>query len=206
MPIITRLVQGKKNPNRVNLYLDGKFGFALSIDEVVTHHLKIGRELSDGEIEELVNGDNQSKVYGKILNFLSYRPRSVKEVRDRLYQYDLKDAEEQNLLIEKLKQKGYLDDLTFAKWFVESRNTHKLRSPAMIKQELAAKGVSKEILQQVISDIQDEKVTIKRLLDKKLGNSRALEGDERQKIILYLSRHGFPWEKIKQVVKSWESE
>lgn len=206
MSVITRLVQGKKNPNRVNLYLDAQFSFALSIDEVAKHGLKKGLVLTDAQIESLKDNDESEHVYAKILNFLSYRPRSVKEVRDRLYQYEVKELEAQNLLIEKLKHKGYLDDLSFAKWFVESRNTHKLRSPAMIRQELSAKGVSKEVMQEAMGEVQDEKETIKRLLSKKLGDARPLAHEERQKMYLYLTRHGFPWDKSKEVVKNWESE
>ncbi len=206
MSVITRLVQGKKNPNRVNVYLDTQFAFTLSLDEVVNHHLKIGKELTEAEIEALVKKDGEAKVYAKLLNFISFRPRSVKEVRDRLYQYDVRDKAAQDGLIERLVDKGHLDDLAFAHWFIESRNTHKLRAPRMILQELAAKGISREILEQVQGEVNDENETLRALLTKKLGDPRPLESSERQQISLYLSRQGFAWDKIREVVKSWESE
>lgn len=206
MPTITRLVQGKKNPNRVNLYLDDVFVFALSIDEVARHNLKKGSELNEAQITDLKETDQTDHSYGLILNFLSYRPRTIKEVRDRLYKYGVLDAVKQNLLIEKLKSKGYLDDLAFAKWFIESRNTHKLRSPRQLTAELAGKGINRETISQVISTATDPEVTLTRLLTKKLGLNRQLTILERQKIYAYLSRQGFAWDKIKEVVKSWESE
>ena len=206
MSIITRIVAGKRNPSRANVYVDGKFAFALSIDEAVKNHLKPSLEITEETVEGLRAKDNADKVYGKILNFLSFRPRSVKEVKDRLYQYEIKDVMEQKIIIEKLQSHGYLDDLTFAKWFIESRNTHKLKSPRLIRQELAAKGISRELLDQVMTEVVSPEVTISRLLSKKLGDKRHLNPAERQKISAFLARQGFPWEKIAEVVKRFESE
>lgn len=206
MPIITRLTQGKKNPNRVNLYLDNQFAFALSIDEVVKHSLKKGLELKSEQIESLKDTDQTDHIYAKILNFLSYRPRTVKEVRDRLYKYEVRDATKQNLLISKLKSRGYLDDLKFAEWFIGSRNTHRPRSLQMIKQELQSKGIEVDVIKSVINQVSDESETISHLLAKKLGTPHTLDQTEKQKIYSYLSRQGFVWDKIKEVVKSWESE
>ncbi len=206
MPIITRLVQGKKNPNRVNLYLDDEFAFALSIYEVGKKSLKKGLELSPGEIEDLNKADSDEYIYGKILNFLSFRPRTVKEVRDRLWKYEVKDEDSQNLVIDKLKSKGYLDDIAFAKWFIESRNTHRPRSVSMLKMELSQKGVPKDIISDLVATMGDEKDTIMHLLDKKLGSRRILDKLEKVKIQGYLVRQGFAWDKVSEVVKSWQSE
>lgn len=206
MPVITRLVQGKKNPNRVNLYLDDEFAFALSIDEVGKKSLKKGLELSPSEIEDLKKADSDEYIYGKILNFLSFRPRTVKEVRDRLWKYEVKDEDSQNLVIDKLKSKGYLDDIAFARWFIESRNTHRPRSISMLKMELSQKGVPKDIISDLVATMGDEKATILHLLDKKLGNHRILGKPELVKIQSYLVRQGFAWDKVSEVVKSWQSE
>ena len=186
--------------------MDDEFAFALSIDEVAKHSLKKGLEMSDEQIARLKETDETDYVYAKLLNFLSYRPRSVKEVRDRLYKYDVKEVAKQDILIDKLKSKGYLDDLSFARWFIESRNTHRPRSKRYLSAELSAKGIGKDIIQAVSGTIGNESETIRRLLDKKLGPKRTLESVEKQKIYGYLSRQGFAWDKITAVVKSWESE
>lgn len=206
MAIITRLVQGKKNPNRVNLYLDDVFAFALSIDEVVKQGLKKGVELSEEKVAKLKDADATDYIYAKILNFLSYRPRTIKEVRDRLYKYEVRDTTKQEALITRLIAKGYLDDLAFARWFIDSRNTHRPRSPRRIEQELLSKGISRETIREVIKTVSDPKQVIQALLSKKLGISRVLTLVERQKITTYLARQGFSWQDIAAVVKTWESE
>lgn len=206
MAIITCLVQGKKNPNRVNLYLDDSFAFALSIDEVARHNLKKGLELSQSDITKLKETDQSDYLYAKILNFLSFRPRTEKEVRDRLKKYELEDHEQQDLVIAKLRDKGYLDDLAFARWFIESRNAHRPRSPRMLAQELMSKGVNRDDISAVINLANDESDSIRHILTKKLGAPRALDLVEKQKISVYLGRLGYSWDAIKAVVKSWESE
>lgn len=206
MPTVTRLVQGKKNPNRVNLYLDGEFAFALSIDEVARHSLKKGLELTPEKIQLLKDADFEDKVYAKVLNFLSFRPHSVKEVRDRLYKYEVKDKLLQDKVIGRLLEKGYLDDLSFARWFVESRNTHRPRSARQLSAELGRKGISREIIAKVTPEFAGDEETIMALLDKRLGARRQLEKAEKQQIYGFLARRGFAWEKLSKVVKTWESE
>lgn len=206
MPIITRIVQGKKNPNRVNLYLDDEFAFAISLDELARHNLKKGQVITEYEVVSLKDNDESEYVYSKILNFLSFRPRTKKEVRDRLLKYDYSDPQKQLALIARLTQAGYLDDISFARWFIASRNTHRPRSIRMLFQELLAKGVSREDVSIVIDEVQDEGETIRHLLAKKLKSQHILDISARQKIYGYLARLGFAWDKITAVVKKWESE
>lgn len=206
MRIITRLVQGKKNPNRVNLYLDDEFAFSLSIDEVAKKNLKKGLELTEEQVIALQAIDKEDCAYSKILNFLSFRPRTVREVRDRLKVYEIDDKSLQDSVIARLKDHGYLSDIAFAQWFIASRNTHRPRSKRMLAQELMSKGVGREDVNLVIGEVNDEKDSILRLITKKLGSPHKLDLAQKQKIGAYLGRLGYSWEDIKEVVKTWESE
>jgi regulatory protein len=205
MPEIT-VCPREENPNRVNLYLDDEFAFALSIDEVARQNLKKGLILTDEQITNLKEADQNEYVYAKILNFLSFRPRTIKEVRDRLKKYEVADKGIQDLFISRLKTNGYLDDIAFAQWFISSRNTHRPRSKRMLAQELASKGVGQGDISSVIGEVNDENDSIRRLLIKKLGEPRILTLGEKQKIGAYLGRLGYSWDDIKEVVKNWESE
>ena len=79
---ITAIEPQQKNPQRVNIYLDGEFAFGLAV--VVAAWLKVGQELGEEKIASLKMQDEREVTYQKALHFLSYRPRSSAEVRQNL--------------------------------------------------------------------------------------------------------------------------
>ena len=83
MAKITRL-KAQKNKKRVNVYLDGQFAFGLDADNLLKAGLKVGQELTEKQVENLVFKNESQKLLDKACRFLSYRPRSEKEVRDYL--------------------------------------------------------------------------------------------------------------------------
>ena len=79
---ITRLAVQRKNPKRVNVYLDGSFAFGLYRDTAAW--LEVGQTLSDEKIKKLLDEDQKADVYVKATDFISYRPRTVFETRKKL--------------------------------------------------------------------------------------------------------------------------
>ena len=82
MPQITAIKPQEKRKNRFNVYFDGRFGFAISNELLVREGLKVGQELSPQKTEELVAKDRLGRAQEQIYRFLSYRPRSEKEIYD----------------------------------------------------------------------------------------------------------------------------
>ncbi len=198
MPVVTRLTAGKRDPSRVNVYLDESYSFSLSADLVLASGLKKGVSLTQAQLDTYKVKSTGEKVFGKILNFLSYRPRATREVRDRLLLY-LKDFEDQEsitkLTLSRLDSLGYLSDLEFAKWFVESRNKSRPRSVRALSYELYHKGISKEIISQVLQELGSDKSALELIIEKK----QHLPPD---KLMAYLARQGFPYELIKKALAS----
>lgn len=81
---ITDLKQGVKNPNRVNVFVDGKFAFSLDVAQVVDMGVKIGRVLTDTELQDLKKASEFGKAYQRALEWVLMRPRSERELRDYL--------------------------------------------------------------------------------------------------------------------------
>lgn len=195
MPIITKLQAGKRDPTRVNLFLDGKFAFSLSADEVISQALKKGQELSEKFLTSLSSLSQEEKLFQKILNFLSYRPRSRREVELRLAKYLLNHEHRQTLIdstLERLEALGYLDDLAFANWFVDSRTDNRPRSLRHLRSELMSKGLSRQVIDQALANY-DELTALKLLLTKKSTSSK-------DKLRIFLARRGFPFDLIKKVL------
>ena len=201
MPLITD-IKPQKNKKRFNVYLDGKFAFGLSVDSYLKAGLKIDQEISEKKIEELIKEDEFIKFYDRVLKFLSYRPRSEKELADWFKKKKV-GSETQKLVKKKLKRLGYLDDQEFTRWWVEQRMTFRPFGKKRLALELRQKGIAREIIDEQLDNLRDEELSqlAEKLAKKKLKSLKNLPYFEaRAKLIAFLSRRGFRWEIIKEVV------
>lgn len=92
---ITDLRPATRDNNRVNVFLDNKFAFSLTIAQVADLKLKIGRELSDEEIAEIQSASDFGKLFQRSLEYALTRPHSEKEMRDYLKRKKMKREVEQ---------------------------------------------------------------------------------------------------------------
>ncbi len=204
MPQITAIKPQEKRKNRFNVYLDGQFAFAISNELLVKEGLKVGQELSSEEREELIAKDRLGKAQEQIYRFLSYRPRSEKEIYDYLGKKELKD-EEKEKIIKKLKEEKLIDDLEFASWFLEQRQTFRPKGSYALRQELRQKGIGEKIIDQVLPNKEEELSLAKKALVKAEKKYASFLGREKkEKLMAYLRRRGFSWEVIKKAVDERE--
>jgi len=148
--------------------------------------------------------DSFEKFYNKALEFLSYRTRSEKEVREKL---KLKQAEPQVIekVISKLKEKRFINDEEFARQWIENRERFKPRSLRLIRLELRQKGIEGEILERVVRDLEfnseSELEQAKRLVEKRIDKVRGLPKQEiYQKLGRFLASKGFNWDTVKKAI------
>jgi len=200
MPVITGIKQ-QKNKNRVNVYLDDKFGFGIDLDNFVLLHLKVDQELTEEEIEDIVKKAEYQKTLDKLLRFAMVRPRSEKEVTNYFRRKKVHESMHEKLF-EKLKHLELLDDAKFAKWWVEQRANFKPKPKRILIQELRIKGIDKGIIDEVLGEeVVDEEKMAKELLEKKAYKWKSLGPRKaKQKMSQYLAGKGFSWDVIENVV------
>ena len=226
--IITELRQGVKNPNRVNVFVDGKYAFSLDISQIVDFKLKVGLEISEEQLDEYKRASEFGKLYQRALEKALTRPHSEKEIKDyllrklrqsssetlfRACRYRVQSlsslpvgrenssediSELSNQILKRLISKGYVDDRKFAEYYVENRFVKKGISKKRLKIELIKKGVAKEIIEEVL-DKRNDKEEILKIVAKK----RNKYDDE--KLIMYLVRQGFSFELAKKIVSEYEN-
>ncbi len=198
MRTITAIEAQQKNPQRVNVYLDGEFAFGLA--GILAAWLKVGQELDDEKITALRNNDASEATYQKALHFLSYRPRSSQEVRQNL----IKRGCEETLVketISRLQDAGLVNDKDFARAWVENRNTFHPRSKSALRMELRRKGLTEEIVQSVLDEQVDEQALAFEAARKQARRYASLEWAEfRQKLGGFLARRGFSYTTLAPVV------
>lgn len=205
--VITRLVRGVRNPQKIAIYVDSKYTFSVLENILSNENLYIGRELKQNDIDRLRSISERQEVKNKVLNLIAIRPRSEWEISN--YLKNRIASEETQKLIEELKADDYIDDRNFTIWWIDQRRTFTNKSIGAIRQELIKKRIDKEIIESELEKI--DKVTDldaartlltkkKKLLEHKNLNSRELN----QKLMAYLQGRGFDWETINQVINQPE--
>lgn len=200
MPTVT-LLKPQKNGKRVNVYLDGVFGFGIDLDNLVLSHIKIGTELTDGEVQKIVRKAEFQKTLDKLLKFATFRPRSEKEIDDYLKRKKVHESMWEDLF-EKLKHLELLDDAKFAKWWVDQRLAFKKISAKVLKLELFRKGIDREIVENVLEETPiDEEKMARELLEKRAYKWDGLsEREAKQKKFQYLAGKGFDYEIVEKIL------
>ena len=200
MPTITT-IKPQRNKNRVNIYLDDKFGFGLDLENFVKLGLKVEQELSEEEVEKIVKKAEFQKTLDKLLKFATFRPRSEKEIKDWFKRKKVHESIHKELF-NRLKKLELIDDTKFARWWVGQRNEFRPRGKRALEAELRMKGIAKEIIMRVLSETEvDETKIARELLAKKAYKWKGLPKREASlKISQFLARKGFGWEIIRKVL------
>lgn len=149
-----------------------------------------------------------ARYYNLSLRYLSYRPRSKKEVLDYLKEkqkkaLSLTDTDIENILI-KLQEYNFLNDEDFAKFWIEQRSKYKGKPIRVIEYELKQKGISQDLINSSLFE-KDKKETdlenAKKLATKKMDFYRSLPLDKRrEKVVNYLLRKGFSYDVVKKAI------
>jgi regulatory protein len=195
---ITALEYQKRNADRVNVYLDGRFAFGLPA--ILAARLSQGQYLSDGEIEAFQEQGAVETAYNKVLNYLSYRPRSRAEVEVYLQKRGVLESQVE-VVLSRLERAGLLDDEAFAQYWVENRERFRPRGLRALRYELRGKGIDDATIEQAVASV-DASDSAYRSASKK---ARQLEKVERQtycqKIVEYLVRRGFEYEVAREAAE-----
>lgn len=209
---ITGISVQAKNADRVNVSVDGQYRFSLDIYQVGDLGIKVGKEYTEDELHEIENESQFGKLYSRALEYSLMRPHSAREVKDYLWRKtratkykardgQIKEREGASLsnaerVLNRLIERGYVDDEKFARFWAENRNQSKGTSKRKLIAELRAKGVEGSIIETVLanSDRTDDD-ELKKMIKKKRARY-----DDQQKLIAYLARQGFAYDDIKNAL------
>lgn len=210
---ITNISVQARNPDRVNVSVDGKYRFSLDILQVTELGIKIGKEYTEEELVELEDESQFGKLYARALEYTMMRPHSAKEVRDYLWRKtrttrvkvrgtnELREKPGVSQAIAdrvyvRLVERGYVNDESFARYWVENRQATKGISSRKLISELRAKGVDQSIIEAAMQNSpREEKSEIRKILAK-----RRHKYDDEQKLIAYLARQGFSYDTIREAL------
>ncbi|HSW78491.1 MAG TPA: RecX family transcriptional regulator [Candidatus Babeliales bacterium] len=200
---ITNIKQQIKNPERVSVFIDGKYEFSLSLDELIKYKLKNNDELDKADVKRFKKISADGKLRARALEWLMNRPHSEREFRDYLYRKKVEPEQIENLVTE-FTDKGYLDNSKFAVWFSELQ-ARRAKSDRAIRSELFRKGISRELADETLEQMAgEESERLKNVIDKKSKLSRYK--NDPQKLMQYLVAQGFSWQDVKSAISPGHTE
>lgn len=189
---ITALEVQKRNRQRVNVYIDDRFAFGLAAIEAV--QLKVGQQLSAGEITRLKEKDQVQVAHERTLNFLSYRPRSIAEVRRYLNEKGF-DEPTIDQVVDRLSRVALLDDAAFAQHWLENRDTFRPRGSRALRYELRQKGIADAIIDDLLADYDERDAAYRAASPRAQKLARRNDIDTfRSKLLGFLQRRGFSFD------------
>lgn len=195
---VTAIKQQARNPERVNVFLDGQF--RLGISKTQAGNLRVGQELSDAEIQELLGQEAFEAAFQRALHFISRRPHTSQEMRMKLRRKPVQEQVIDKVIVQ-LEHSSLLDDRRFANTWVENRMAFRPRGKRLLHHELRKKGVKKEIIDEALHDFDDEQAAF-RAAEKAISRYRSLPDDlARQRLLAYLARRGFTNSLCRKVVR-----
>lgn len=206
MKKITALRVGRGRGKRVNIFLDGKFAFSLEAEVAAKERLQVEQVLSAEQIEALARSDSFQHCLNAAVRYLSYRPRSEAELRKRLQQRSF-DSDNVEAAITRLKEQGLVDDMAFAQFWKDNRESFSPRSQRLTKLELRRKGVASDIIDQAVDAIDDDDSAYRAVRSKARGLPYSDYQSFRRRLGEYLKRRGFGYEVIEHAVeRMWQEQ
>jgi len=203
MPVITKIVEQKKRPNRRNVYLDGAFAFGLSDNVVARFRLREGMTISEEQVREIAQGEVRQECFDYAMKYLQMRLHSTAELRRKLVRREYGEAVVDGVIADLLRM-GYLDDARFAKTKAMSAAEHKHHGRRRAFVELLKAGIQKDVADAALDDVyekSDSTAAARLLAEKRAPSLKRLEpAVARRRLAGMLMRRGFDYETIKPVI------
>jgi regulatory protein len=189
-PVITALQVQKHNKERVNVFLDGEYAFAVSL--LAAASLKKGQRLDAEQLAALKQEGVVDLAYQRAVRYLSLRPRSETEMATYLAGKEYSE-EVVVAVMNRLRVRGYVDDDAFARFWVENRTRFRPRGARALRYELRQKGVDRTTIDEALEE-QDDDTAAWAATESKIERWQSLPREEFEKKLMgFLARRGFDY-------------
>ncbi|SES36105.1 recombination regulator RecX [Salisediminibacterium halotolerans] len=206
MPVISKITAAKKTAGRYHIYLDrsgnDEYSFSVSEDLLVREQLLKGKELTETEVSELKKQDEIDRAYQNAVNYISYRMRSVHEVRSYLADREVPEKEIDSIIVS-LSERGFLDDESFAFSYVRTKRDTAKKGPSLIARELKEKGVDAALIERALQEYPYEMQlddAIRFAEKKQTAYQKESKRKREEKLMQFLMQKGYSTEVAKEAV------
>ncbi len=204
---VTKIERQTKNPTRRNLYLDDEFALGISDETLLRSGLRVGDMVTEDALRSLKQEEVFQEAKSAALKFLSYRPRTEREVRDKLRETEHDEATI-GTVVEGLKRSGLIDDRSFARMYIRDVRADRPVGPVLLRQKMLLLGLGREIIEEALGEVlqdtsqqSDAEAAAEKFLQRARKSGRSVSPDAlRSRLTAHLARRGFGWDVVNSVV------
>lgn len=202
MGTITALQRQRRRRDRVSVFVDDEYAFSLTLELAAT--LRRGQELSPEDVERLAQRDEYATALDRSMGYLSYRPRSRRELSRYLDDRDVPVSVREQVLA-RLSELGLVDDVAFADWWVRNRSEHKPRGSLALRSELVECGVPQDVIGRALEGIDEDALAADLAVSRAHRYASLSREMFDRRLGAYLDRRGFRYDAIRAAVaRAWD--
>ena len=185
------------------LYLDGEFAVSLDTQTLLENRFDVGREVSDGELKDIIEKSGERRAKEKALWLISYRDHTKKELQDKLRRTC--DAQSAEKAADRMAELGLVNDEQYARRYARRLLLEKRLTRRAALFEMTRKGIDKQTAEEALGAVDvDYRDNIRAVIEKKYRSI----GDEKTKrrAVAALQRLGYGWDDIRAVLEEYEEQ
>jgi regulatory protein len=210
---ITKIESPASRPGRKNIFADDRLLASISEETLLRTGLSTGDELSESALQELIREEETSSARRVAIQYLARRPRTSKEIRDKLRTNQFTDADI-NTTIESLERAGLVNDAGFAGMYIRDALSARAMGKLLLKRKLLLLGIEKETvehaLDEAFADVDEKAAALKAgrtFMKKSAAIRKAARPDQlRNRLASFLGRRGYTWDVVGPVVRELMGE
>ena len=163
----------------------------------------VGKKVSSEDYQKIKTDENHYSIKTKALNFLSFRPRSIKEVEISLLKKGF-DKDSISIVLDELIKKNYLNDEDFARTFAMHLIKNKMLGKIAVYNRFFIHQIEEDMLNSILDKLYEKyqpKDLIKKIVEKK-GSHDNINPIRDRKMVDHLKRKGYSWSEISSALNS----
>ncbi len=184
------------------LYLDGEAAVKIDTETFLQSGLKPGDEITDEELHALLGASEERRAREKAMYLLEYRNHSKKELEDKIVRGQV-SREAARAAAEKMEELGLLNDEAYARDLARELFTKKRWGPMRVRQELRLKGISGELIEELLEEYGGKEPALENLRTVLERKYAGWQEDEkvRRRAFAALQRLGYPCDLIRHAMR-----
>lgn len=197
-------VKKKRKKYKVETNLDSH---TLEEDIIIKYNIFKDKEFEEKEFKKILEENKSVASFNQVLNYLSYRARSISEVKEYLVKKEV-SKEDSESIIKRLIDLGYLNDEAFASYYLGYYQKMN-KGPNYLKTKLFEKGIDKETIENCLVKytLEAEVEIIALVLEKMKGKYSNLPiKKQKEKIQAKLIRDGFTFSVVNSYLRNLQLE